>query len=1012
MESFLFLVIAVVIFFFLLVVWAATRIVKLGGVEARVEHFEREMDRVHHRLTSLEAKTAMAATEPSSIEPQKVRAAAPSGIHVRPVRSASVNPVSRPAMVVSPVDIRPAAAPSVPTQIADGEVQPSMAAHMNAAPPPPPTLRHDSQTTKKATKATDASTMSATSRGTSLEERLGQNWLNKLGIVALVTGLALLLGYKLRDLGPVGKSVMGLVLAAAILVTGLLLERRNRYRTFARAMIGGGWALLFFVTFALYHLPVMQVLHSQVTDLVLMLAVASAMVLHSLRYRSQVVTSLAFLLGFFTVAISHVTVFSLVAGAVLATGLLAVAFRHRWFVLALGGLIAVYLNHALWLFRLLPYGASPFHSFAEFLPSAGLLLFYWLIFRLFYIFRVPENDGDRICSTLNALLNSAGLLTLLKYQSSHPEWAFWGLLALGLAELLLAFLSRRRHHRGFVALVCISSLCLLAAVPFRFTGANWSLLWLLESEMLFVAGLALRETVFRRLGVISAFASIVHLLALEALPVFALRQSAPGSGHHPFVAATLACAALAAWFNAEYTARRWPQLIVDALDLTALRFLSYAATLCAGLAVWLVLSGPWTLLPWLTIALILAVMSSRLRSQDLAQQADLLNLAVVARAALINFAKWDSFSSSPRVLILAIAAGILYMNMRRRQPAHVPTQREIEPVYAWAAAGVLSTLAWYALQPAAVAIGWSLLGILCVELGLEKRKPYFRHQAFALLAASFVRMFFVNIALAPAPRMATMLPMAAMFAWVYQRVYAGKEPDSFDKNAGVLNAWFALGTTVTLLYFSVRPAWVAAGGAALVMLLLLLTQLLRRPLFTVQAMTLILVTAARTLAFNVLPPEPLGANLTESRIFTAGLPCVLLFAAMPLAFSIRRRESASQGREVGWKAALQHPEQLLFFAPLAVLFAMVPVQFHGGEITVAWSVLGLLTFLFALTVGERSFRLAGLGMLLVGVGKIVSVDIWYASPTERYVTLIVMGAALLFVSFLYSRYRETILELL
>jgi uncharacterized membrane protein len=81
-------------------------------------------------------------------------------------------------------------------------------------------------------------------------------------------------------------------------------------------------------------------------------------------------------------------------------------------------------------------------------------------------------------------------------------------------------------------------------------------------------------------------------------------------------------------------------------------------------------------------------------------------------------------------------------------------------------------------------------------------------------------------------------------------------------------------------------------------------------------------------------------------------------------------------------------------------------------ITVGWSVLGLLTFLFALVVSERSFRLTGLGLLLAGVGKIIAVDIWHASPTDRYITLIVMGAALLFVSFLYSRYRETILELL
>jgi hypothetical protein len=850
-------------------------------------------------------------------------------------------------------------------------------------------------------------------RTLSLEERLGQNWLNKLGIVALVTGLALLLGYQVRNLGPLGKSITGFVISSAILVIGLLLERRSRYRMFARSTIGGGWALLFFVTFALFHVPAMQVLHSQATDLVLMLVVASAMVVHSLKYRSQVVTSLAFLLGFLTVAISHVTVFSLVAGAILATGLLAVAFRQRWSVLALVGLIAVYLNHALWLHRLLPDGAYVSHPFPEFLPSAALLLFYWLIFRLYFIFRVPENDVEHVCSTLNVLLNSAGVLTLLKYQSVHPEWAFRGLLALGTAEMLLAFVARRRHHRAFVALACIGSLLLLAAIPFHFAGTSWSLVWLLESEILFVAGLALRETVFRRLGILSAFAAAGHLILVGALPVFELRQHAPEAHHHLVAALVLGCAALAAWINAEYAVRRWPDLIGEDFDRAALRLLSYSAPVCAGLAVWLALAGPWTLLPWLSIALLLAFASTRLRSSDLAQQADLLNVAVVARAAMINFAQWHRFAGSSRTVILVLAATVLYVNMRRRQPAHLLAEEGIEPAYAWSAAGVLSVLAWYALQPAAVAVAWCLMGIVFLEVGLAKQRKFFRDQAFVLLVASFVRVFFINIALPPAPRMYTMVPLAALFAWTYQRLYDSKQPTQLDRIAGVANAWFALGAIVTLLYFGLRPVWIATGGAALAFAVLILARVLRRPLFSAQAITLILLTAVRTVAFNVLSPEPLGASFKEGRIYSAGLPCLLLFAALPVAFSLRKQWKA--GGEIdatGWNAPLLHPEQVLFFAPLAVLFALVPVQFHGGMITVGWSVLGLLTFLFALAVGERSFRLTGLGLLLTGVGKIITVDIWHASPTDRYITLIVMGAALLFVSFLYSRYRETILELL
>ncbi len=155
----------------------------------------------------------------------------------------------------------------------------------------------------------------------SLEERLGANWLNKLGIVILVIGVTFFLAYQLHTLGPLGKTSVGYVISVTLLVGGLLLERRKKYQVFARAGIGGGWALAFFVTYAMYHVAATHVLSSQPVDLVLMMLVAVGMIWHSLFYKSQVVTSLAFLLAFCTVGISNVTVFSLVAGLFLAVGL-------------------------------------------------------------------------------------------------------------------------------------------------------------------------------------------------------------------------------------------------------------------------------------------------------------------------------------------------------------------------------------------------------------------------------------------------------------------------------------------------------------------------------------------------------------------------------------------------------------------------------------------------------------------------------------------------------------------
>src|SRR5712672_2683130 len=77
-----------------------------------------------------------------------------------------------------------------------------------------------------------------------LEETLGTDWLNKLGIVILVLGVAFFLAYELKTLGPVGKVLVGYAVSAVLLGAGVWIERHHLYRTLAHAGVGGGWALL------------------------------------------------------------------------------------------------------------------------------------------------------------------------------------------------------------------------------------------------------------------------------------------------------------------------------------------------------------------------------------------------------------------------------------------------------------------------------------------------------------------------------------------------------------------------------------------------------------------------------------------------------------------------------------------------------------------------------------------------------------------------------------------------
>jgi uncharacterized membrane protein len=86
---------------------------------------------------------------------------------------------------------------------------------------------------------------------------------------------------------------------------------------------------------------------------------------------------------------------------------------------------------------------------------------------------------------------------------------------------------------------------------------------------------------------------------------------------------------------------------------------------------------------------------------------------------------------------------------------------------------------------------------------------------------------------------------------------------------------------------------------------------------------------------------------------------------------------------------------------------LLALKMNHGMVTVAWGMEGLAIFILALLIKERSFRLTGLAILLLCVGKIAMVDAWHLAARDRYITFIILGASLLLVSFLYSKYRET-----
>src|SRR5579863_10238447 len=88
--------------------------------------------------------------------------------------------------------------------------------------------------------------------GQDWEAVVGGNWLNKVGVLVLVIGVALFLGYEFTRVGPGGRVAIGMAIGLTMLIGGVILERRRGYVIFSRGLMGGGWAALYFTTYAMY----------------------------------------------------------------------------------------------------------------------------------------------------------------------------------------------------------------------------------------------------------------------------------------------------------------------------------------------------------------------------------------------------------------------------------------------------------------------------------------------------------------------------------------------------------------------------------------------------------------------------------------------------------------------------------------------------------------------------------------------------------------------------------------
>jgi hypothetical protein len=716
-----------------------------------------------------------------------------------------------------------------------------------------------------------------------LEELLGRNWLNKIGITLIVLGVAYFGIKALNHLGPLGRVGLSYLASLVLLGGGILLEKRDRYRLFSYPSIGGGWALLFFTTYALNHVTAMHLVDSLSIDLVLMLAVALAMVVHTLRYRSQVVTGMAFLLGYWTVSLSNDDVYSLSAGVILAISLVIIVLKMGWYELEIFGILSGYANHIYWLYRLLGPDGAAGHTFPEYHPSTAILLFYWIAYRISYVIRRPKSSRDEHISTVAALLNTLLLLGALKFQSVRPDLAFMALLIIGAVEFTIGQLPAiRRRREAFVVLSVLGTALMVASVPFRGSNNNPVILWLIGAEVFLAAGVAVGEVVFRRLGLGIGLLVALHLIGIDFQQLMVARRT----GEDVVLAAGVIFGLCAAVFylNALFVGYRWRKFFDDVPDQPLLNAHSYLGAFAAASAAWALCSGDWTAVAFAAIMLTLAILGRQLKSFHLQLQYGVLGLLSLIRVVVVNLhTDVPQYTHvRERLITLPIIAAAFYLTAyftSKSAVANDYNRRLFRGLFALAGTALITALIYYEVPELWQPVAAIAFAVVLLEVGRQIGYPLLAWHTHLLAGLAVLAALTAD---ANGVQRWRDIPLHAFSAlsvvagayWIAHRI---KLPNAAHAGfARLVYSWAGTGLMVWVLNEAVPSPWIAVSWILFAVILALVMRQIGYRQLGWQANAVAACSLMRAYRFDLEMAQPLWPGVSL-RIITISIVAAGLY---------------------------------------------------------------------------------------------------------------------------------------
>jgi uncharacterized membrane protein len=348
-----------------------------------------------------------------------------------------------------------------------------------------------------------------------LEKFIGENLINKIGIVVTIIGVAIGAKYAIDNdlITPEMRIVLGY--AAGFVLLGIGLKLRKKYTNYSAVLVSGAMAISYFITYFAYGF---YDLIPKLPAFALMVAITVLTVGIAIFYNKQIIAHIG-LVGAYAVPYilggdpdQVFTLFSYVA--IINLGILFIAFRKNWKPLYYFAFLLTWMIYATWYFP--AYKQVDHFEFGLVFIGIFFVTFYLTFLAYKLIQKEPFSMVDVIMLIGNSFIFYGLGYDILQGHDSGSN--LLGMFTLGNAVLhfLVSLVVYKKELGDRNVFFLVSSLViafLTIAIPVELDGHWVTLLWTALAALLFwvgrTNGFAVYEFISYALMVL-AFFSLMH----------------------------------------------------------------------------------------------------------------------------------------------------------------------------------------------------------------------------------------------------------------------------------------------------------------------------------------------------------------------------------------------------------------------------------------------------------------------------------------------------------------------